>query len=85
MELIWLDQDALNLAFNPACVYFLPVKFCIVPTQFRTQKHRAYALHYASVRKTNTSWFWPKVVHSYLNARNKWKKSHSHDLHQSIT
>jgi hypothetical protein len=75
MELLWIEQDALNLAFNTSRVLFLPWKFCVVPTQFDQAKDIAYGFHHAAERKAKDVGFVKDLITEYQNAKEKWKPS----------
>jgi hypothetical protein len=80
MELLWVEQDALNLAFDTSLVTFLPSKFCVVPTQFAQARQFAYGFHHAGERKSIDGGFVRDLVHAYQERKRAWARSRSMKL-----
>jgi hypothetical protein len=71
-ELRFPDQDALNLGFDFSYVSLLPVRFCVVLSEWKKEKDRAYGFHCTSCAKTPKSGFMARFVGRYRYARDAW-------------
>jgi hypothetical protein len=71
-ELSLTDQDALNLGFSWSYVDLLPVRFCVVISEWKKEKDRAYGFHCTACPKTPKSGFMAEVVGRYSEARDAW-------------
>jgi hypothetical protein len=85
MELEYIEQDALNLAFNTSLVYFLPHKFCVVPAEIDEARHWAYGFHHAAELKSLTGGFGVELMKVYEPAKQQWLNNHRLGYNTTVT
>jgi hypothetical protein len=76
MELLFIEQDAMNLAFNRARVELLPIRFCVILTEFRAAWNWAYGFHHTGFRNKPTAPLIRLAIQEYLSARDHWQSKH---------
>jgi lipopolysaccharide biosynthesis glycosyltransferase len=72
MELQYMDQDALNLAFDLAYVQFLPLKYNVMTPWHVKLGDTGYAFHFSGLAKDGSNHFMDGVLRSYRDAKQKW-------------
>jgi lipopolysaccharide biosynthesis glycosyltransferase len=72
LGLAYVDQDALNLAFDTKRVFFLPSKFCVVPALWKQARDWLYSYHPVGMDKSPGGLIFKEVVGAYRAAKEKW-------------
>jgi lipopolysaccharide biosynthesis glycosyltransferase len=72
MELQFVEQDAMNLAFDWNRVELLPVKFCVVGSEHGVAWDWAYGFHYTAIHKKTKVPFIKSAIQNYLARRDRW-------------
>jgi hypothetical protein len=74
-DLLWVEQDALNLAFDPTHVEFLPNKFCIVSSEHSTAWNWGYSFHFAALENKVGIPMVKQAMERYQKDKNKWEET----------
>jgi hypothetical protein len=74
LDLLYIDQDGLNLGFNFSYVYFLPNYFSVLSSQHQQLWDVGYAFHYNGFRKSSHFGFGLPLATTYRNAKQEWSR-----------